>query len=206
VAEYQLQKGRYTMPGIAALKRRESPISGYLYISDFQVSQLCFGYAKTCWPHSCYRIHGGFFEDFLMLKERAIKMIDNTEDNISKGRVNINKGGRPRKQHRRRQIMAAMCTPLEKKLIEINAQRAGLTVSEFLRDMGLKNKVQVKIKSLPKNVLELKGTLNHTAANINQLARKRNSGDELNALERALLNQYVREIQNLVTTINIYLK
>ncbi|EHQ26984.1 hypothetical protein Mucpa_2873 [Mucilaginibacter paludis DSM 18603] len=139
-----------------------------------------------------------------MPMERAIKMIDKTGDNKSKGRVN--KGGRPRKQHKRRQIMAAMCTPLEKKLIEINAQRAGLTVSEFLRDLGLKKKVQVKIKSLPKNVLELKGTLNHTAANINQLARKRNSGDELNALERALLNQCVREIQNLVTTINTYLK
>ncbi|MDB5090701.1 MAG: hypothetical protein JWR09_4695 [Mucilaginibacter sp.] len=139
-----------------------------------------------------------------MLLGGSIKMVSNVKDDKNKSRVN--RGGRPTKQHKRRQLLAAMCTPLEKELIEINAQRVGLTVSEFLRDLGLKNKIQVRIKNLPKPVLELKGTLNHTAANINQLARKRNSGDELNALERALLNQCVREIQGLVNTINSYLQ
>ncbi len=31
------------------------------------------------------------------------------------------------------------------------------------------------------------GTFNHIAANLNQIAKKRNSGEELNALERASL-------------------
>jgi hypothetical protein len=147
---------------------------------------------------------GGFFEDFFTTMN---KTINKTGSIIAgKNKTGAAKGGRPTKQHKRRQLLAAMCTPLEKKMIEINAQRVGLTVSEFLRDLGVKNRIQVKIKSLPKSVLELKGTLNHTAANINQLARKRNSGDELNALERALLNQCVREIQGLVNTINSYLQ
>jgi|GEM_PF-769643 len=147
---------------------------------------------------------GGFLEDFFMTMNKTVN--DTSIKIARKNKAGAGKGGRPKKQHKRRQIAAAMCTPFEKKLIEINAQKAGLTVSEFLRELGLKNKIQVKIKSLPKSVLELKGTLNHIAANINQLARKRNSGDELNALERALLNQCVREIQSLVTTINTYLQ
>jgi hypothetical protein len=110
------------------------------------------------------------------------------------------KTGRPAKQHKRRQIAAAMCTPLEKKLIEVNAKRAGMTVSEFLRELGF------KVRTLPKEVLQFTGRLNNVASNMNQLARKRNSGDELNALERALLNQGVREIHGLVLDIKAYVK
>jgi len=43
----------------------------------------------------------------------------------------VNKGGRPKKRATRRQLLAAMCTPLEKTLIEINAKRACMTVSQF---------------------------------------------------------------------------
>lgn len=99
-----------------------------------------------------------------------------------------------------------MCTPLEKRLIEINAKRAGLTVSEFLRELGLKGRVKVKVKTIPKEVLEITGTLNHVAANLNQLARKRNSGDELNAIERAMLNKGVRDLQGLVSDIKAYVQ
>jgi len=70
----------------------------------------------------------------------------------------INKGGRPKKRATRRQILAAMCTPLEKTLIEINAKRACMTVSEFLRELGLKGRVKIKVKTLPKNSL---GTNRH---------------------------------------------
>jgi RNA polymerase-interacting CarD/CdnL/TRCF family regulator len=97
-----------------------------------------------------------------------------------------------------------MCTVLEKKVIGINAKNAGMTVSEFLRELGLKTRLQIKVKTLPKEVLQLTGTLNHIAANINQLARKRNSGSDLNVLERALLNQLVRELQGLVAAVKAY--
>jgi Mg2+ and Co2+ transporter CorA len=163
-----------------------------------------FWLCQNAGPIHAIAFMGDFLRIFLMGMKAVIKMTSSIKDDKNKSRVN--KGGRPRKQHKRRLLLAAMCTPLEKKLIEINAQRVGLTVSEFLRNLGLKNRIQVRIKSLPKSVLELKGTLNHTAANINQLARRRNSGDELNALERAMLNQCVREIQGLVNTINSYLQ
>jgi hypothetical protein len=45
------------------------------------------------------------------------------------------------------------------------------------------------------------GTLNHIAANLNQIARKRNKGDDLNPIERALLNQEVRGLQGIVEEI-----
>ena len=132
---------------------------------------------------------------------RFLKISDVMETTIK-----INKGGRPKKRAIRRQLLAAMCTPLEKTLIEINTKRACMTVLEFLRELGLKGRVKIKVKTLPKIVLELTGTLNHMAANINQLARKRNSGEELNALERATLNKAVRDLQGLVTDIKTYVQ
>jgi len=132
---------------------------------------------------------------------RFLKISDVMETTIK-----INKGGRFKKRAIRRQLLAAMCTPLEKTLIEINAKRACMTVLEFLRELGLKGRVKIKVKTLPKIVLELTGTLNHMAANINQLARKRNSGEELNALERATLNKAVRDLQGLVTDIKTYVQ
>ncbi|WP_121197491.1 plasmid mobilization relaxosome protein MobC [Mucilaginibacter gracilis] len=62
----------------------------------------------------------------------------------------------------------------------------------------------MKVKSLPKSVLQLIGTLNHTAANLNQIAKKRNRGDDLDPVERALLNQEVRGLQQIVQEIKKY--
>jgi hypothetical protein len=53
--------------------------------------------------------------------------------------------------------------------------------------MGLTGKIDRREKALPKEVLELTGTLNHMAANLNQIAKKRNGVEELNALDRATL-------------------
>jgi hypothetical protein len=54
-------------------------------------------------------------------------------------------------------------------------------------------------------VLHLTGTLNHVAANLNQIARKRNKGEDLDALERALLNKEVRNLQELSMEIKAHL-
>ncbi len=82
----------------------------------------------------------------------------------------------------------------------------GLTVSEYFRVLGLKRQVDRKVKALPKEVLQLIGTLNHLAANINQIANKRNRGDELNAFERAELMLLAREIKEMAKTIKATLK
>ncbi|WP_234997921.1 hypothetical protein [Mucilaginibacter sp. OK098] len=63
----------------------------------------------------------------------------------------------------------------------------------------------VRVKTLPKSVLEMRGTLNHIAANLNQIAKRRNRGDDLNAMERALLEQDMRSLRGLVKDINAYI-
>jgi hypothetical protein len=75
-----------------------------------------------------------------------------------------------------------------------------------LRQNGLKRKIDSIKKVIPGDVMQFTGTLNHLAANLNQIAKKRNGFDELNAMERALLELQSRELKNLVITIKNYLQ
>ena len=116
------------------------------------------------------------------------------------------KGGRPKQVVCRDQQLAVMCTLDERKIIENKAKGASLSNSEFLRTLGLKGQVDRKIKVLPKEILLFTATLNHLAANINQVAKKRNSLDELNAIERAELNHLSEQIKQLAKDIKNYLQ
>jgi hypothetical protein len=117
------------------------------------------------------------------------------------------KGGRPRKVVKRDQLLGVKCTLLERKAIEHKAKENILSVSEYLRELGL-NSVTItrKQKSLPKEVLLFTATLNHLAANINQIAYRRNRGDSITAFERLELLQLAIEIKGLFATIKSYLK
>ncbi|EHQ26612.1 plasmid mobilization protein [Mucilaginibacter paludis] len=134
--------------------------------------------------------------------ESEVKKKISTKDPAPLGRVN--RGGRPNVPHKRRSSVSVMCTLIEKKIIEANAKRVGMNPSVFLRNLGLNTRIEVRVKTLPKPVLELRGMLNHIAANLNQIARRRNRGDDLNAMERALLDQDVRSLRGLVKNINTY--
>ncbi|MBD0279817.1 MAG: mobilization protein [Flavisolibacter sp.] len=116
------------------------------------------------------------------------------------------KGGRPKKEVRCDQKLTVMCTLLERKVIEAKAKAVLLTVSEYLRHMGLSGKIDRRQKVLPKEVLAFTATLNHMAANLNQIAKKRNSIDELNALERAELQYFSGQFQQLARDIKTYLQ
>lgn len=114
-----------------------------------------------------------------------------------------NKGGRPGKPDKRNQLLGIKCTIAERKIIEARAKLVALTVSEYLREMALTGNIDIRKKALPKEVLLFTATLNHMAANLNQIAKKRNSFEELNALERAelqylsgLLKERARDIEN----------
>lgn len=72
-------------------------------------------------------------------------------------------------------------------MIKAKAQKIPLTVSGYLRELGLSGKIDMRKKAFPKEVLQGIASLNHIAANLNQIAKKRNGFDELNALERAAL-------------------
>ncbi len=117
-----------------------------------------------------------------------------------------NKGGRPPKAVKRNRVVALKCTALEQIKINARSKKTGLSVSEYLRELGLNGQIVITEKVLPKEVLLLIGTMNHMAANLNQIAKKRNSVvDELNAAERASLEILSREIKQLVQSIKMYL-
>lgn len=117
-----------------------------------------------------------------------------------------NKGGRPKKDVKRDRLLSLKCTVIERKMIREKAKTANLSVSEYLREMGLTGKIDRCEKAIPKEILLLTGTLNHLAANLNQIARKRNGIEELNAFERAGLEVQSRDLKRLAIEIRSFLK
>ncbi len=117
------------------------------------------------------------------------------------------KGGRPQKAVKRDQFLGVKCTLDERKIIEHKTKAAALSVSEYLRALALSpHTVNRKTKVLPKEVLLFTGTLNHLAANLNQVAYRRNRGDTITVLEKLELMQLVYEIKQLAKDIKTYLK
>lgn len=116
-----------------------------------------------------------------------------------------NKGGRPKKVVKKDQLLAIKCTLYERKIIEAKAKKVNISVSEYLREIGLTTKINFRNKALPKEILSLTGMLNHMAANLNQIARKRNSNDELSPLERAELKVRSTEVKDLAVQIKNFM-
>lgn len=102
--------------------------------------------------------------------------------------------------------MHLKCTSFERKIIQANAKLTNRSVSEYLREMGLSGKIDRRERTLPKEVLQLAGTINHLAANFNQIAKKRNGIDELNAIERAELQMQSGQLKQLAQDIKNFLK
>lgn len=89
-----------------------------------------------------------------------------------------NKGGRPVKAVKKSRVLSLKCSNYERTIIIAKAKKQDLSTSEYLREMAVFGKVNFQRKALPKEVLELTGTLNHMAANLNQLAKKSNNVTE----------------------------
>lgn len=117
-----------------------------------------------------------------------------------------NKGGRPKKAVKKDQLLAVKCSLYERRIIKANAQSVNLSVSEYLREIAMTGKIDSREKALPKEVLGFTATLNHMAANLNQIAKKRNSMEELGALERANLKVQTGELKTLALQIKDYLQ
>jgi hypothetical protein len=116
------------------------------------------------------------------------------------------KGGRPKKIIRRDEQLAVMCTLVERKVIEYKAKTSNVSISEYLRTLGVKGQIDRKIKTLPKEILQFIGTLNHMAANLNQVAKKRNRDESFNDMERDEFMQLFRDIRELIKQIRNHLK
>jgi hypothetical protein len=146
------------------------------------------------------RIQG---EVFLMLRIRKTREGSTMQQTIDDWKK---KGGRPKKAVKKDQLLGVKCSLIERKAIEAKARSVNLSVSEYLREMGLSGKITQSTKVLPKEVLQKLGTLNHIAANLNQIAHKRNRGDELNAIERATLMHDAGEVSQMTKDIRSYLQ
>ena len=117
-----------------------------------------------------------------------------------------NKGGRPKKPVRKDHVLTLKCSLTEKCIIEAKAKKSGLTISQYLRAAAMNGKIDMPKKTLPPEVLQLSATLNHLAANLNQIAKKRNSFEQLDAIERAGLELQSKELKIIAATIKHYLR
>lgn len=117
-----------------------------------------------------------------------------------------NKGGRPKKSVKRSFRLRVACTALELEIIEDKAKQVQLTISEFLREAAVSSQIVARQKTLPKEILDLTGNLNHLAANINSLAYKNNAAQIFNAFERSELRQLAGQVKQLAQDIKNYLQ
>ena len=131
-------------------------------------------------------------------EKRSSKIMETVEKNTN------SKGGRPKKNIKKDQVITVKFTKVERWVIKAIAENAGLTISELLRQKVLGGKIDRFKKAFPSEVLQLTGTLNHLAANLNQIPRKRNSMEQLDSFERAELELQSRELKNISATIKKY--
>ena len=119
-------------------------------------------------------------------------------------KIKQNKGGRPAKEIKRNITITVHCSAFEKRLLREKSQDFGISLSEYLRQTGLDHKIIRRRKDCPKEALILNGMLNNIAANLNQIAKKRNSGEELGAYRRALLEELSEQLHLLTQQIRNY--
>ncbi|HEY9256510.1 plasmid mobilization protein [Chitinophaga sp.] len=117
-----------------------------------------------------------------------------------------NKGGRPKKAVKKDQLIAVKCSLYERRIIEERAKSVNLSISEYLREISMTGKIDRQEKALPKEVLDLSAMLNHMAANLNQIAKKRNSMEQLSLIERISLKVQSEELKKLASQIKVYLQ
>jgi hypothetical protein len=115
-----------------------------------------------------------------------------------------NKGGRPKKAVKKDQLLPVKCSSYEKRIIKGRAKNANLSVSEYIREIALTGKIDRREKALPKEVLQLMGTMNHTAANLNQIAKTLNKRDPFTIILGIQLQEQISELKQITATIKMY--
>ena len=115
-------------------------------------------------------------------------------------------GGRPKKVIKQDCFIGIKCSSSEKEILQQKAKASDLNLSEFLREAGLKRQAVSQNKALPKEILLFAATLNHLAANINQIAKQCNTYNQLTAVERIELQMLSIQIKQLAIDIKNYLK
>lgn len=109
-------------------------------------------------------------------------------------RENRNKGGRPPKTIKRNRLIGVKCTTTEYETIVARAASVGLSLSVYLRQIGLTGRIDHRQISLPPSLLELKAELHHVGANFNQLIRVCHTYHVLNPEQELLAISIIRKI------------
>ncbi|MBO9199533.1 MULTISPECIES: plasmid mobilization protein [Niastella] len=117
-----------------------------------------------------------------------------------------NKGGRHKKAVKKDRLISVKCSSYERSVIVGKAKIAKVSTSEFMREVAMTGKIDRREKALAPEVLQLTAMLNHIAANLNQIAKKRNGFEELTVLERANLKVQSAELKQLATKIKSHLQ
>ena len=112
-----------------------------------------------------------------MLRIRKVETFNMKIVESESGRPSKSRGGRPRKTDKKDQFINVRCTLDEKKIISAKANGMTLKPGEYLRTVGLNQQIVMKRKTLPLEVLQVIGQLNHLSSNMNQFARKMNMND-----------------------------
>lgn len=102
-------------------------------------------------------------------------------------------GGRPKSLLPADRKVGIRLTHIQFKLIEAYAIKSEMTISEYMRTMALKGKVELFKRSFPKEAINLISTFNHIAANINNLAHRNNRGDFLTPEDRKRLGEWLND-------------
>ena len=97
------------------------------------------------------------------------------------------------------------CTKAEKRYIEIRARGLGLSVSVFLREMGLKD-FPPERKTLAAEVLAFNADLAGIAGALELIANKRLDNEDLDGLQRAELLFRAKELKLLIERIKNFLQ
>jgi hypothetical protein len=91
-------------------------------------------------------------------------------------------------------IVSFACSPAEQMYIRSCSKKAGKSLSAYVRQGAIQGYTH-KDKSLPPKVLAFQGMLAQACGLLEVIARKRLDGDDLNALDRAQLNEVRRSLQ-----------
>ncbi|MEP7377764.1 MAG: plasmid mobilization relaxosome protein MobC [Chitinophagaceae bacterium] len=108
-----------------------------------------------------------------------------------------NKGGRPKVAIKKNQVISVKCNSFEKKVIKAKAKTAGFTASEYLRQLGLEQKIGPTEKAIPKEILKHLSRVHHTSSNLNQIARRLNMDDEMTSWLREQINYHLQELMEI---------
>jgi len=136
----------------------------------------------------------------VFLTAEKIKLMERSEERQAR------KAGRPKKQLPLSEQLAVMCTKTDRAVIQAKAKQSGRCVSAYLRELGLSGKVEIKMQTIPKEILLLKGMLSHAAANLNQIAKKKNSDEPFNALDRAEASLVLQQTKELIKQIEQFFR